>query len=105
VPIDGDANVIGLDGVWFPTRLGDLVLGGGHDGSVAFEDTPLALVVLVDTTEFLDVGVTLSLEGGPVQHWLAAALKFVPDGMTRLVGEIGSVLYYLLGNTSWNKRK
>ena len=105
MPIDGDANVVGLDGVWFPTRLRDLVLGGGHDGSIAFEDTPLALVVLVDTTEYLNVGVTLSLEGGLVERWLAATLKFVPDGMTRLVGEIASMPYYLSGNTSWNKRK
>jgi hypothetical protein len=62
-------------------------------------------VVLVDTAEFLDVGVALGLEGGPVERWLADALEFVSDGMTKLVGEIGGVPHYLFGNTSWNRQR
>ena len=98
----GDANVIGLDGVRFLTRLRDLDLGGGNDGSVAVEkiDTLPVPVGLVDTTESLDVSVALKLEGGPVELWLAETLEFVSYGMTKLISEIGGMPHQLLWDAS-----
>ena len=99
---NGDANVVGVDGVWFLTRLRDLHLGRGKDGSVTFEevDTLLTPVGLIDTTESLDVSVALGLEGGPVELWLVKTLELVSCGMTKLVGEIGGMPHQFLGNTS-----
>ena len=100
---NGYANVVGLDGVGFLTRLRDLDLGGRKDGSVAVEevDTLPIPVGLIDTAELLDVSVALRLEGGPVELWLAETLELVSLGMTKLVSEIGGVPHQLLWDTSW----
>ena len=99
---DGDADVVGLDGVGFLTRLGDLELGRGQDGGMTVEevDTLPVPVGLIDTTESLDVSVALGLEGGPVELWLVKTLELVSGGMTKLVSEIGGMPHQLLGNTS-----
>jgi len=102
VTADGDANVVGPDGVGFLTRLRDLDLGRGQDGSMTFEevDTFPTPVGLVDTTESLDVRVALGLEGGPVELWLVKTLELVSGGVTKLVSEIGGMPHQLLGNAS-----
>jgi hypothetical protein len=103
VTTDGDANLVGLDGVGFLTRLGDLDLGGGKDGSVAVEevDTLPVPVCLVDTTESLDVSVALKFESSPVELWLVDTLELVTRGVTKFVGEISGMPHQFLGNTSW----
>jgi len=57
------------NGVGLLTRLGDLDLSGGKDGGVTVEEVDALLVPvgLVDATEFLDVGIALRLEAGPVE--------------------------------------
>ena len=99
---DGDTDVVGLDGVGFLTRLRDPNLGRGQDGSMTVEEvnTLLTPVGLIDTTESLDVSVTLGLEGCPVKLWLVETLELVSGGMTKLVSEIGGMPHQLLGNTS-----
>ena len=105
VTANGYANVIGLDGIGFLTRLRDLDLSGRDDGSMTVEevDTLPAPVGRVDTTESLDVSVTLGLEGGPVELWLIKTLELVSRGMTKLVSEIGGMPHQLLGNASWKR--
>ena len=102
VTADGDANVVGIDGIGFLTRLRDLDLIGGKDGSVTVEevDTLPVPVGLVDTAEFLDIRVALRFEGGPVELWPVEALELVSGGVTKLVGEIGGVPHQLLWDTS-----
>ena len=103
VTTNGDANVIGLDGIGLLTGVRDLDLGGGQDGSVTVEEVDALPVpiALVDTTEFLDVSVALKLEGGPVKLWLVKTLELVSRGMTKLVSEIGGMPHQLFGNASW----
>jgi len=103
VTTDGDANLVGLDGVRLLTRLRDPDLGGGKDGGVTVEevDTLPAPVCLVDTTESLDVSVALKLEGGPIELWLVETLELVSRGMTKPVSKIGGMPHQLFWDTSW----
>ena len=102
VTANGNANVVGFDGVGLFTRLRDPDLSGREDGSMTIEevDTLPVPVGLVDTTQSLDVGVALGLEGCPVELWLIKTLELVSRGMTKLVSEIGGMPHQLLGNAS-----
>lgn len=102
VPSNSDANMVGLDGVGFLTRLGDPDLSGGEDGSMTVEEVDALPVPvgLVDTTQSLDVSIALGLEGCPVELWLTKTLELVSCGMTKLVSEIGGMPHQLLGNAS-----
>ena len=101
---DGDANVVGLDGVGILAGLTgrDLNLGWRKDGSVAAEEVDILPVPvgLVDATEPLDVSVTLRLEGGPIELWLVEAFELVSSGLTKLVGKVCGVPHQLLWDTS-----
>ena len=101
---DGDANMVGLDGVGFLAGLtrGDLDLGWRKDGSVAAEevDTLPVPVGLVDATEPLNVSVTLGFEGGPIELWLVETFELVAGGLTKLVGKVCGVPHQLLWNAS-----
>lgn len=101
---DGNANLVGFDGVGFLTRLRDLDLGGRKDGSRAVEEVDAlpVPVCLVDTAESLDVSVALKLECGPIELWLAETLEFVSGSMTKLVSEISGMPHQLLWDTSLN---
>lgn len=102
VTTDGDANVVGFDGVGFLTRGRDSNLSGGKDCRVTVEkiDTFPIPVILVYTTEFLDITVSLGFEGCPVEFCLFDTFELVSHGLLDLVGKISGMPHQLLWDTS-----
>jgi len=99
---DGDANVTSVHGVGLLTRGGDLDLGGGKDGGVTVEEVDALPFPVngVDTTELLDISVSLELEGSPVELWLLDVFELVACGLANLVREIGGMPHQLFWDAS-----
>ena len=102
VTTNGDANVVGLDGVGFLTRMRDSNFSGGKDCSVTFEkiDTLPVPVTLVYATEFLDITVSLGFERCPVEFWLVDTFELVSQRLMKLVGKISGMPHQFLWDTS-----